>query len=210
VVAGSTGLKTVDVSYTNNTSTARKATLRVNGQTGTTVSFPPTGSSPGTISVAVALSKGSANTLTFSGAPTLDSITVRPLPGTNGTLVVGAQSGRCLDINDNTITNGVQAQLWDCSGGQNQAWTYTSRKELVVYGNKCLDAYNLGTTNGTKVVIWDCNGQNNQKWNVNSDGTLTNVHAGLCLDAYGAATANGTQMVLWSCNGQSNQKWTLT
>ncbi|MEU9916977.1 ricin-type beta-trefoil lectin domain protein [Streptomyces sp. NPDC051001] len=209
VVAGSTGLKTVDVAYTNTTSTARKGTLKVNGQGTTAVSFPPTGSSQGTISVQVALSKGSSNTLTFTGAPTLADITVRPLPGANGSLVVGTQSGRCADINDNTLTNGTQAQLWGCNGGQNQAWTYTSRKELVVYGNKCLDAYNQGTANGTKAVIWDCNGQNNQKWNVNTDGTLTNVHSGLCLDAYNNQTANGSQLVLWSCGTGDNQKWTL-
>ncbi|MFC8513698.1 RICIN domain-containing protein [Streptomyces sp. NPDC057257] len=209
VVAGSTGVKVVDVAYTNNTSAARTATLKVNGQGTTTVSFPPTGSSQGTISVMVGLAKGSSNTLTFSGAPTLADITVRPLAGANGSQVVGSQSSRCLDVYNNTITNGTQAELWDCNGGQNQAWTYTSRKELVVYGNKCLDAYNQGTTNGTKVVIWDCNGQNNQKWNVNSDGTITNVNAGLCLDAYNNGTANGTLLDLWTCNGQTNQKWTL-
>ncbi|MFD7812868.1 ricin-type beta-trefoil lectin domain protein [Streptomyces sp. NPDC059785] len=210
VVSGSTGVKTVDVAYTNNTSGARTATLKVNGQGPTAVSFPPTGSAQGTISVQVGLSKGSANTLTFTGAPTLADITVRPLPGANSTLAVGTGSGRCLDVYDNTITNGTQAELWDCNGGQNQQWTYTARKELVVYGNKCLDAYNLGTTNGTKVVIWDCNGQTNQKWNVGTDGTLVNVNAGLCLDAYGAGTSNGTQLVLWTCNGQTNQKWTLS
>ncbi|MBO4252940.1 RICIN domain-containing protein [Streptomyces griseorubiginosus] len=209
VVAGSTGVKVVDVAYTNNTSSARTATLKVNGQGSTTVSFPPTGSSQGTVSVMVGLSKGSSNTLAFTGAPALADITVRPLPGAGGTQAVGKQSGRCLDVYDNTITNGTPAELWDCNGGQNQAWTYTSRKELVVYGDKCLDAYNLGTTNGTKVVIWDCNGQNNQKWNVNSDGTITNVNAGLCLDAYNNGTANGTLLDLWSCNGGDNQKWTL-
>ncbi|MEH0548725.1 RICIN domain-containing protein [Streptomyces sp. B21-105] len=209
VVAGNTGLKVVDVAYTNTAATARTATLKVNGQTATTVSFPPTGSTQGTITLQVALSKGSANTLAFTGAPSLADITVRPLPGANGSLVVGKQSGRCLDMFDSTISNGTQAELWDCNGGSNQAWTYTSRKELVVYGNKCLDAYNHGTANGTKVVIWDCTGQNNQKWNVNSDGTVTNVNAGLCLDAYGAATANRTPIVLWSCGTGDNQKWTL-
>ncbi|MFF5189217.1 ricin-type beta-trefoil lectin domain protein [Streptomyces sp. NPDC000345] len=210
VVAGATGTKIVDVAYTNTAATARTATLKVNGQTSTAVSFPPTGSSQGTISLLVGLSKGSSNTLTFTGAPALADITVKPLPGMNGSLVVGKQSGRCLDLFNSTVTNGTQAEIWDCNGGSNQAWTYTSRKELVVYGNKCLDAYNLGTTNGTKVVIWDCNGQDNQKWNVNSDGTITNVHAGLCLDANGAGTANRTPMVLWSCSGADNQKWTLT
>ncbi|MEX3102539.1 MULTISPECIES: ricin-type beta-trefoil lectin domain protein [unclassified Streptomyces] len=208
VTAGSGGLKVVDVAYVNNTPSARTATLSVNGQHTTAVSFPPTGASPGTISVQVSLAKGSANTLTFTGAPTLADITIRPLPGTNGTELIGTQSTRCLDIDDNTITNGTQAQLWDCNAGQNQTWTYTSRKELVLYGNKCLDAYNLGTTNGTKTVIWDCNGQPNQKWNLNPDGTITNANAGLCLDANAAGTTNGTQLVLWTCNGQPNQKWT--
>lgn len=212
VSAASTGLDVVDIPYTNTGSTAVTGTLQVNSQTATTVSFPPTGSSQGTVSVQVDLSKGSANSLTFTGSslPTLGAINVQPIPGTNGNLVVGTGSGRCADIYNNTITNGTQAEIWDCNGGQNQAWTYTSRKELVVYGNKCLDAYNSGTTNGTKVVIWDCNGQNNQKWTANSDGTLTNVNAGLCLDASGAATANGTLLILWTCGTASNQKWTLT
>jgi hypothetical protein len=161
--------------------------------------------------VQVGLTKGAANTIAFSGTPTLEGIVVRPLPGTDATLVTGTQSGRCADINDNTITNGTDAQLWTCNGGLNQQWSYHStRKELVVYGNKCLDAYNRGTTNGTRVVIWDCTGGTNQKWNVNADGTITNVNAGLCLDAYQAATTNGTKLVLWSCNGQNNQKWSLT
>ncbi|MEU4877451.1 RICIN domain-containing protein [Streptomyces sp. NPDC021608] len=209
VVAGSTGLKVVDVAYTNAAATARTATLKVNGQTATAVSFPPTGAAQGTISVQVALSRGAANTLAFTGAPTLADITVRPLPGTNGSLVVGKQSGRCLDMFDSTIANGTQAEIWDCNGGSNQAWTYTSRKELVVYGDKCLDAYDHGTANGTKVVVWDCTGQSNQKWNVNGDGTITNVNAGLCLDANGAGTANRTPIVLWSCGGADNQKWSL-
>ncbi|MFI6461635.1 RICIN domain-containing protein [Streptomyces sp. NPDC050538] len=212
VSAASTGLDVVDIPYTNTGSTAVTGTLQVNSQTATTVSFPPTGSSQGTVSVQVDLSKGSANSLTFTGSslPALGAINVQPIPGTNGNLVVGTGSGRCADVYNNTITNGTQAEIWDCNGGQNQAWTYTSRKELVVYGNKCLDAYNSGTTNGTKVVIWDCNGQNNQKWTVNSNGTLTNVNAGLCLDASGAATANGTLLILYTCGTATNQKWTLT
>ena len=104
------------------------------------------------------------------------------------------QSGRCLDINNSSTTNGTQAQLWDCNGQSNQQWTHTSTKQLMIYGTKCLDAYNQGTTNGTAAVIWDCNGQSNQQWNINSDGTITGVQSGLCLDASGAATANGTKL----------------
>ncbi|WP_081903380.1 arabinofuranosidase catalytic domain-containing protein [Microbispora rosea] len=123
--------------------------------------------------------------------------------------IVGGQSGRCADVPDSSTANGTQVQLWDCWGGTNQRFTYTSGKSLQVYGNKCLDAYGQGTANGTQVIIWDCNGQANQQWNVNTDGTITGVQSGLCLDANAAGTANGTKLILWSCNGQANQKWSL-
>ncbi|MCE6998330.1 ricin-type beta-trefoil lectin domain protein [Saccharothrix sp. S26] len=126
----------------------------------------------------------------------------------NGT-IVGGQSGRCVDIAGGSATNGAQAQLWDCHGGTNQRFTYTSGKQLQVFGTKCLDAYNRGTTNGTAVVIWDCNGQANQQWNVNANGTITGVQSGLCLDANANGTANGTKIILWSCGGGTNQQWSL-
>ncbi|MFI9813870.1 glycoside hydrolase family 27 protein [Saccharothrix variisporea] len=124
-----------------------------------------------------------------------------------GRQIVGAQSGRCVDV-PNGGANGTQAQLWDCNGQPQQAFTYTATKQLTVNG-KCLDAYNRGTTNGTQVVVWDCNGQTNQQWNVNSNGTITGVQSALCLDANGQGTTNGTKLILWSCNGQQNQQWTL-
>ena len=130
-------------------------------------------------------------------------------PPSGGRQIVGGQSGRCLDVPNSTTTNGTQVQLWDCSAQANQSWTYTSGRQLQVYGGKCLDAANRGTTNGTAVIIWDCHGQTNQQWNVNANGTVTGVQSGLCLDANGAATANGTRIILWSCNGQTNQQWTL-
>ncbi|WP_203842607.1 glycoside hydrolase family 27 protein [Winogradskya humida] len=133
--------------------------------------------------------------------------TESPGSGPRTGALVGKQSGRCLDINNFTTTNGTQAQLWDCAGQTNQAWTYLSTKQLYVYGNKCLDAYNAGTVNGTAVVIWDCNGQPNQKWTLNPNGTITGTQSGLCLDASGQGTANGTKLVLWTCGTADNQKW---
>jgi dienelactone hydrolase len=131
-------------------------------------------------------------------------------PGTPppaGQELVGAGSGRCLDVPGASTANGTRPQLWDCHGGTNQRWTHTSAKQLTVYGNKCLDASGQGTANGTAVIIWDCNGQANQQWNVNPDGTVTGVRSGLCLDAAGAA--GGTPVQLWSCSAGANQRWSL-
>jgi hypothetical protein len=214
ITAGDTGLAVATIAYVNGDATPRTATLVIDGQAPTTVAFPPTGSwtTPGTISVIVSLRAGSSNAMTFANAstwaPDIDAIAVSPLPGASGFALIGTQSGRCLDMNNNTILNGTQAQLWDCTGGANQTWVYTARKQLVVYGNKCLDANHAGTTNGTAVIIWDCNGQTNQQWNLNSNGTITGVQSGLCLDASGAGTANGTHIILWACGTGTNQLWT--
>ncbi|GAB3406726.1 endo-1,4-beta-xylanase [Flindersiella endophytica] len=128
--------------------------------------------------------------------------------GTGGALRA-AGANKCLDVPNQSQTNGTRLQIYDCWGGTNQQWTYTSGKQLTVYGSKCLDASGQGTSNGTAVVIWDCNGQANQQWNVNSNGTVTGVQSGLCLDVTGASTANGALVQLWSCSGGSNQRWTL-
>jgi hypothetical protein len=122
--------------------------------------------------------------------------------------IVGRQSSRCLDVNNSTTANGTQTQLWDCNGQDNQRWTYSSGRQLTIYGGtKCLAAQ--GTTNGTPAVIWDCTGGAGQQWDVNADGTVREVRSGLCLDATGAKTANGTKVILWSCGTGDNQRWSL-
>jgi type 1 glutamine amidotransferase len=146
---------------------------------------------------------------TASGSvPANCGVTTPPPP--TGKQIVGTQSGRCVEVPNASTTNGTQVQLRDCTSGlANQSWTYTTGKQLMVYGNKCLDANGGGTSNGTAVIIWDCNNQANQQWNVNSNGSITGVQSNLCMDANGRATANGTKIILWSCSGQTNQQWTL-
>ncbi|WP_182909859.1 RICIN domain-containing protein [Microbispora sp. H13382] len=132
-----------------------------------------------------------------------------PTPPAGSTSALrGVASGRCLDVNGASQSNGATVLIWDCNGQNNQKWTSTSAGELRVYGNKCLDVNGGGTADGSAVIIWDCNGQNNQKWRLNSDGTITAVGANKCLDVSGNGTANGTKVQIWSCTGQNNQKWT--
>ncbi|MBO3751257.1 endo-1,4-beta-xylanase [Streptosporangiaceae bacterium NEAU-GS5] len=147
---------------------------------------------------------------TISPTPTV-SPTVSPTPSTSPTAggsapIRGVASGRCIDVPNASTTDGTQLQLWDCHGGTNQQWTYTSAQELRVYGNKCLDAG--GTSNGVKAQIYSCHGGNNQKWVLNSNGSISGVQSGLCLDAVGTGTSNGTLIQMYSCSGGGNQRWT--
>ncbi|GAA1755164.1 non-reducing end alpha-L-arabinofuranosidase family hydrolase [Luedemannella helvata] len=135
-----------------------------------------------------------------SAAPTSAAST----GGTGGTgRIQGSQSGRCIDVPNSTTTNGTRVQLYDCNNQPNQAWTYTSSKQLKIFSNTCLDA--AGTGDGAAVQIYSCNGQTNQQWNLNSNGTITSVQTGKCLDVW--STSNGAQVQMYACNGQSNQQF---
>ncbi|MCZ7426316.1 endo-1,4-beta-xylanase [Micromonospora sp. WMMA1949] len=128
-----------------------------------------------------------------------------PPPTTGASRIVGSQSGRCIDVPNSSQSNGTRVQLYDCHGQTNQRWTYTSSRQLTVYGSMCLDA--AGSGNGSAVQIYSCNGQTNQQWNVNSNGTITGVQSGRCLDVWG--TGNGQQVQIYDCNGQANQRFQL-
>jgi len=177
------------------------AGLSINSSTGL-ISGTPSSAGTSSVTVTATDTTGAFGSATFTW-------TVSGSTPTGGQEIVGTASGRCIDVPNATTSNGTQVQLWDCNGNSNQRWTYTSSKQLMVYGNKCLDASGGGTSNGTAVIIWDCNGQTNQQWNVNSNGSISGVQSGLCLDASGAATANGTKIQLYSCWGGSNQQWSL-
>jgi hypothetical protein len=135
---------------------------------------------------------------TWAGPPAPQSFTL-----------VGAQSGRCLDVAGGAPANGSAVQIYDCNGGAGQKWSLTSSGELRTFGGtKCLDVFDQKTTAGSTVGVWDCNGGANQKWTLNSTGAVVGVQSGLCLDVNGNQTANGTKVQIWTCNGGANQRWT--
>jgi poly(3-hydroxybutyrate) depolymerase len=141
-----------------------------------------------------------------SPPPSSQSPSSQP-PGQTNVTIVGAGSGRCLDVPGSSTTNGTQLQLWDCHGQTNQRFTYTTGRQLMVYGTRCLAANGQGT--GAAVVISDCNGQAGQQWVLGSNGAIGNSQSGLCVDASGTGTANGTRIQVWTCHGGSNQQWAL-
>ncbi|MEU4449468.1 ricin-type beta-trefoil lectin domain protein [Actinosynnema sp. NPDC050801] len=127
-------------------------------------------------------------------------------PGGSTSTLRSTASNRCLDITSASRANGALAEVWDCNGQANQAFTSTAAGELRVYDNtKCLDVNGGGTANGTAVQLWDCNGGSNQRFTINADGTVRAVGAAKCLDADG--TANGTKTVIRDCDGGADQKW---
>ncbi|MEW1914872.1 ricin-type beta-trefoil lectin domain protein [Kitasatospora sp. NPDC085895] len=131
-------------------------------------------------------------------------------PGTPATHVgpiTSALPGKCVDDNADSSTNGTHVQLWDCTSGSAQVWTWANG--TLTHNGKCMDATGQGTLNGTLVELWACNGGTNQQWVPQADGTIKGVQSGRCLDDPGASTTNGTQLIIWDCHGSTNQRWML-
>ena len=131
-------------------------------------------------------------------------------PAPPGTKLTETASGRCLDVPGYSTTSGTQLDLWDCNGGGNQSWNYTTTHLLTVYSNKCMQAGTGTVSAGAAVVIEDCTGLAAQQWNVTTNGTITSAaDTSLCLDTSASATADGSSVVVATCSGSTSQSWKL-
>jgi glucose/arabinose dehydrogenase len=127
---------------------------------------------------------------------------------TTGAPIVGAASGRCLDVRHNDPTPGTVLQIYGCHGGANQSFSFTTAGELRTYNNTvCVEATGNPAGAGAPVVIANCSGQPNQQWRLNSDGSIKAQQSGLCLDVKDGSTADRALVQLWTCHGGGNQKW---
>ncbi len=78
-------------------------------------------------------------------------------------------SGKVLDVNGSSSTEGLQVQQWSGKGGTNQQWYLRSTGDgyytIVSHDSGLLaDVYGQATTDGAKVVQWSANGGANQQW----------------------------------------------
>lgn len=127
---------------------------------------------------------------------------------TAGTRLIGVQSGRCLDVSQNSQTSGQGLNIYDCHAQANQRFLFTPEGDLRVFdGAWCVQPATASA--GGRAVISACTGAANQRWVRNSNGTVVHTATSLCLDVSGQATANSSPVVVWNCNGQTNQQWSL-
>ncbi|GIE78514.1 hypothetical protein Aph02nite_44640 [Actinoplanes philippinensis] len=164
-----------------------------------------------------------------------NAVTVTEVAGTGerqamaapvGGNIVNVNSGRCLDVANAQVGNGVPIQQWDClgSGQKNQIWWFANETHIGEYywynvvttlDGQCLDVTggSGATGNGVPVQQWNClTGQTNQQWRLEIVGygiRLIARHSGKCLDVVNASKANGARLQQWSCLGTANQAWDL-
>ncbi|MGW1559883.1 RICIN domain-containing protein [Streptomyces sp. NPDC002144] len=132
--------------------------------------------------------------------------------GTSATYntLVARHSGKCADVANQSLWQGVAISQYTCNGGTNQKWWFkdlgTGYYELMGRGSSlCLQE------NASGVTQENCTGATAQQWSVVTSGSYVNVKArssGECLDVSGASTANSAAIITYSCNGGTNQQWT--
>ncbi|MEU2776282.1 RICIN domain-containing protein [Streptomyces sp. NPDC007162] len=124
--------------------------------------------------------------------------------------LVARHSGKCADVPDQSLREGVAISQYTCNSGTNQKWWFkdlgTGYYELMGRGSSlCLQE------GSTAVTQEDCTGATTQQWSVVTSGSYVNIKArtsGECLDVSGASTANSAAIITYTCNSGTNQQWT--
>jgi hypothetical protein len=141
-----------------------------------------------------------------------------PFPGAYN--LVSKNSGKCLDVDGASTSEGAGLQQWDCWGGANQKWTFkpvgSNAYEIIsVNSGLALDVRGgpSATQNGILLQQWAVDGGTNQQFQMEqaSDGSyqIVPVNSGLCLDVSGVSTADGASVQQYACWGGANQHWVL-
>ncbi len=132
--------------------------------------------------------------------------------------ILSRNSGKGLDVTNNSTTSGTQIQQWDVTngGGSNQRWKFADagggNYNIIVKSTQmCLAPSATGTVNGEKVQQRTCTSGNEFKWTVTSLGggyyKIINLNSGKSLDVQDVSTANGANIQVWDYTGGNNQQW---
>lgn len=144
--------------------------------------------------------------------------------------LVSAESGKCLQSVNGSLTQGDAIVQETCNGSVAQQWwvrentangTFTDRFELLTNqaSHYCIDAYG-GATNGTRIVQWACGASpgtsiSNEHWKfevpVGQSG-VGDLRSGILGSKYEYTMttpgfANGDAMVLYFIESGNSQLW---
>lgn len=129
-----------------------------------------------------------------------------PVPGLFFGAIRGL-GGKCLDAAGYGTANGTAIQVWGCTDGSQQRWSFVNesgslRRDTT---SRALDVIDYGTRNGSQLQLWDTHGGANQRWYFTNVAIM--APAGRVLDAIDASSANGTKIQLWDGSNTPQQTW---
>jgi surface antigen len=131
--------------------------------------------------------------------------------------VASGFAGKCLDVGGWHFTASNPVGIWDCFGGAEQEFEFTTGKQtgfgygqIRTHENMCVDVYGGNLSSGEQpIALWPCNsGDRAQFFYTAADGSIRlSYNSGMCLDVYGAINQNGQRVQTYPCHGGPNQTW---
>ncbi|XVV00719.1 non-reducing end alpha-L-arabinofuranosidase family hydrolase [Actinosynnema sp. CA-248983] len=133
-------------------------------------------------------------------------------------VLVNRSSGKALDVNGASTTDGANLIQWTRTNANNQQFQFVDAgggyyKLRVRHSGKAVDVLGASTADGAAVVQWAEHGGSNQQFRLaDSDGgyvRLLNRNSGKAVEVQGGSAADGARVVQWSDWNGSNQQWQL-
>ncbi|MEK3885504.1 carbohydrate-binding protein [Paenibacillus sp. PL2-23] len=132
--------------------------------------------------------------------------------------IASKQTGKALDIANQSASNGANVQIWAYTGGSNQQWIIEDAGDgyyrvRSIYSQKVLDVQDWSTSNGGNIQQWEWANEDNKKWLIENAGNgffkLTNKYSGKVLNVNGASISDGANVNQWDWSGADNQLWQI-
>jgi hypothetical protein len=186
-------------------------------QPGTTVTLPPVTITapappplkPATVTATTTATATVTNKVTEPGKQGLsaDGQALRPRPD-SATQLQSEGTKRCVDVKDGRAgsgKDGTPLQVWDCTKGAGQTWTFNPDGTVQSLG-QCMDLAWGSIAENTPVQLVACNGNAAQQFRVTQKNELVNPAAeGKCVTA--DKGDNGGRLFLRRCTGAAEQHW---
>jgi thermitase len=137
--------------------------------------------------------------------------------------IANVNSGKCLDVKDQSTANYATVQQWGCNTiGDNQKWRIESLgaglfKLKAMHSGRVLSiggvwANSGKLVDGAPIVQWDDITGAEQKFYIQASGTGYVIKSQLsnkCLDIWNWSTADGQALQQWACTGTAAQQFKL-
>jgi hypothetical protein len=135
--------------------------------------------------------------------------------------------GYCIDVTNGAMAVGTAMQVWSCSGGPNQQFTFGGSGSgsggsgggggtsglISVNASPGLCLNVSGDAPYSQVILWDCGPYSNSQFTYDPSTQLVHVTAGgkdQCLNAFGGLS-DGALLGVWDCiPGAANEMFTVS
>jgi Ricin-type beta-trefoil lectin domain len=130
--------------------------------------------------------------------------------------IFNAANGKALDVQDRSLADGANVQVWDFANAPNQLWIVQEVREDVYaivsrLSRKALDVQDNAVKDGSNVQVFTLADNPNQLWRLRKGPRgmqIVGVGSNKCLDVDNTKLKeNGGNVQIWSCADVPNQMW---